>query len=230
MADSKIIYCSACGSPLNVDLNRAYVFCQYCGSKNIIPEERMRSTMNVQGVQIQANTDIESILRTADYATQVGQYAKADELLMTTIMSGCDDYRVFIQKAKIDLLQDQNKSFFETMTRLWELDRKQSAQEEVTRAICDLMKFRGKNGVIALHIATFHELMDWTVYFVQHGADVNYVAGMNRVTPISIMFVPISSSLSRLDGTPFIRNKTAVKQIRDYLMRCGAQDIRRRGY
>ena len=95
----------------------------------------MRSTMNVQGVQIQANTDIESILRTADYATQIGQYAKADELLMTTIMSGCEDYRVFIQKAKIDLLQDKNKSFFQTMQRLWELEQRQSANKEVTRAI-----------------------------------------------------------------------------------------------
>lgn len=92
------------------------------------------------------------------------------------------------------------------------------------------MHYRGKNGVTALHISTFHEQMDMVVYCVEHGSDVNCIAGVNRVTPISIMFVPISSKLTGLDGTPFVHHKAAVKEIRRYLMSCGARDSFRFGY
>lgn len=92
------------------------------------------------------------------------------------------------------------------------------------------MHYRGKNGVTALHISTFHEQMDMVVYCVEHGSDVNCIAGVNRVTPISIMFVPISSKLTGLDGTPFVHHKAAVKEIRRYLMSCGARDFFRFGY
>ena len=68
------------------------------------------------------------------------------------------------------------------------------------------------------------------VYCVEHGSDVNCIAGVNRVTPISIMFVPISSKLTGLDGTPFVHHKAAVKEIRRYLMSCGAMDSFRFGY
>ena len=68
------------------------------------------------------------------------------------------------------------------------------------------------------------------VYCVEHGSDVNCIAGVNRVTPISIMFVPISSKLTGLDGTPFVHHKAAVKEIRRYLMSCGARDSFRFGY
>ena len=85
-------------------------------------------------------------------------------------------------------------------------------------------------GVIALHNASFHELMDMVVYCVEHNSDVNCVAGINRVTPISIRFVPVSPSLCKLDGTPFIRNKQKVKEIRRYLMSMGARDSFRFGY
>ena len=111
-----------------------------------------------------------------------------------------------------------------------ELERQQSEEREVTKAVCQLMKCRGMNGVTVLHNATFHELMDIVVYCVEHGSDVNCIAGMNRVSPISIMFVPVSKNLSRLDGTPFIRNKAAVKQIRQYLLSKGARDQFRFGY
>ena len=89
---------------------------------------------------------------------------------------------------------------------------------------------RGKNGVTALHISTFHEQMDMVVYCVEHGSDVNCIAGVNRVTPISIMFVPISNKLTGLGGTPFVHHKAAVKEIRRYLMSCGAKDSFRFGY
>ena len=92
------------------------------------------------------------------------------------------------------------------------------------------MHYRGKNGVTALHISTFHEQMDMVVYCVEHGSDVNCIAGVNRVTPISIMFVPISNKLTGLGGTPFVHHKAAVKEIRRYLMSCGAKDSFRFGY
>ena len=68
------------------------------------------------------------------------------------------------------------------------------------------------------------------VYCVEHGSDVNCIAGVNRVTPISIMFVPISNKLTGLGGTPFVHHKAAVKEIRRYLMSCGAKDSFRFGY
>ena len=129
----------------------------------------------------------------------------------------------------IALRLDHNRVLFECMDKLMALESVQQGRE-VTDAICRLMNYRGINGVSVLHNATFHELYNIVVYCVEHGADVNMVAGMNQVTPISIMFVPVSRSLSRLDGTPFIRNKAAVKQIRRYLMDHGAYDNFRLGY
>ena len=230
MANAQVIRCSSCGAALNVDINRAFVFCGYCGCKNFIQDQQMTAKMNIGGVQINAKTDVESMLSSAEYAIGIKQYAKANELLLSAIMSGNNDYRVYISKAKIDLLTDDNNSLFQAMNRLIELEKQQSPDGEVTAAIRQLMQYRGKNGVTVLHNATFHELYDMVVYCVQHGSDVNCVAGMNRVTPISIMFVPVSSSLSKLDGTPFIRNKYEVKRIRDYLMACGARDQFRWGY
>ena len=151
-------------------------------------------------------------------------------MLPATILSGTNDYRVFIPKSRIDLLTDNNKSLFENIRRLQILEKCQSYEKEVTKAVCELMQFRGANGVIALHNASFHELMDMVVYCVEHNSDVNCVAGMNRVTPISIMFVPVSPSLCKLDGTPFIRNKQKVKEIRRYLMSMGTRDSFRFGY
>ncbi len=227
---AKVQYCSSCGAPLNVNINRAFVFCTYCGCKNFIQEQQMSAQMNVGGMQIKANTDIESMLASAEYAIGIQQYDKANELLLSSIMSGNNDYRVYILKARIDLLTDNNNSLFQTMNKLIELERRQSPAGEVTIAIRNLMHVRGKNGVTVLHNATFHELYDMVVYCVNHGSDVNCIAGMNRVTPISIMFVPVSSSLSKLDGTPFVRNPVQVKRIRDYLLANGARDQRRRGY
>ena len=230
MSNAKVYYCMGCGAPLNVEINRSFVFCQMCGCKNEIASQEMRAKMGIGGIEIDAKTDADSMLASAEYAVSMGAYDKANEKLLATIMSGTRDYRVFALKAKIDLLTDNNKSLFENIRKLQELERCQSAEREVTKAVCELMQFRGMNGVIALHNATFHELTDMVVYCVEHGSDVNCVAGMNRVTPISIMFVSISPTLSRLDGTPFVRNKQKVKEIRRYLMSKGAKDSFRFGY
>ena len=230
MSEGKVIYCTSCGAPLNVEMNRAFIFCQFCGSKNIIQSQEMNTSINIGGTNIKAKTDLDSMLNSAEYAVSIGQYDKANEMLIASIMSGCNDYRVFILKAKIDLLTDDNKSLIASLDRLRQFEQQQSNDREVTKAICELMQFRGMNGVIALHIATYHERFDYVVYCVEHGADVNCVAGMNQVTPISIMFVPADGSQSGLDGTPFYHHKQNVKQIRDYLLQHGARDKRRRGY
>lgn len=229
MAEGRVFYCMNCGASLNVEMNRAFIFCQYCGTKNIIENQEMKTNINVSGIDIQAQTNVDSIIASADYAVSIGQYDKANEMLVAAIISGTRDYRIYVTKAKIDLLTDNNKSLFESLGNLRDMERTQK-DNEVTQAICQLMQFRGMNGVIALHNATFHELMDMVEFCVEHGSDVNCIAGMNRVSPISIMFVPISSSLSRLDGTPFIRNKQKVKEIRRYLMSKGATDQFRLGY
>ena len=232
MAEGKVYYCKSCGSPLEIIMNREFVFCQYCGCKNEIASQSMQTTMSVNGgnISINARTDVESIINSAEYAVSIDQLDKANEMLISAIMSGVNDYRIYIIKARIDLLQDNNKSLFESLEKLKKLEMRQGPDREVTEAVCELMHFRGKNGVIVLHNATFHELLDWTMYCVEHGADVNCVAGMNRVTPISIMFVPISPKLSKIDGTPFIRNRQKVKEIRRYLLDQGAYDQFRFGY
>ena len=230
MSEARVLYCQSCGAMLNVEANRAYIFCQYCGAKNVIASEQMKTNINIGGIQITAKTEIENIIASAEYAVSIGQYSKANEMLVAAIMSGYDDYRIYITKAKIDLQLDHNRSLFESLRKLQQLEQRQNGNQAVTAAIREFMHYRGKNGVAALHISTFHEQMDMVVYCVEHGSDVNCIAGTNRVTPISIMFVPISSKLTGLDGTPFVHHKAAVKEIRRYLMSCGARDSFRFGY
>ena len=230
MSEARVLYCQSCGAMLNVEANRAYIFCQYCGAKNVIASEQMKTNINIGGIQITAKTEIENIIASAEYAVSIGQYSKANEMLVAAIMSGYDDYRIYITKAKIDLQLDHNRSLFESLRKLQQLEQRQNGNQAVTAAIREFMHYRGKNGVTALHISTFHEQMDMVVYCVEHGSDVNCIAGVNCVTPISIMFVPISSKLTGLDGTPFVHHKAAVKEIRRYLMSCGARDSFRFGY
>jgi hypothetical protein len=223
--------CGNCGSPLPVQINQEFVTCQYCGSANQLPHQAMTSTVSFDGVQVNGRTDVESLLRSADYAINCKQYEKARDVLFTAIMTGSDDYRIYCEKIKVDLWLDDNRALFEDLARLQELEvSPQNANGMVTNAICQIMQYRGLNGITILHNAAFHELYNTVVYCVEHRADVNSVAGFRQVTPISIMFVPQDPNLTKLDGTPFIRNKNAVKVIRDYLMAHGARDIRRRGY
>ena len=230
MSEARVLYCQSCGAMLNVEANRAYIFCQYCGAKNVIESEQMKTNINIGGIRISAKTEIENIISSAEYAVSIGQYDKANEMLVAAIMSGYDDYRIYIIKAKIDLQLDHNRNMFESMRKLQLLEQRQNENRAVTAAINELMHYRGKNGVTALHISAFHEQTDMVKYCVEHGSDVNCVAGANRVTPISIMFVPISSKLTGLDGTPFVHHKATVKEIRRYLIAHGARDSFRLGY
>jgi len=225
-----VVYCSKCGAALNVAINREFIFCQFCGSKNNIESETMKTNINLGNVHITAKTEFDSLISSARYAISIKQFDRANEMLMATVMSGCEDYRVYICKAMIDLHTDDNGSLFYSLEKLRDLESVQHG-DEVTVAIKGLMNYRGINGITALHNACFHERCDMVEFCVEHGSDVNLVAGMNRVTPISIMFVHLSSSIyQKLDGTPFVRNKNIVKKIRQYLIQHGAKDKWRMGY
>lgn len=227
--ESKVIYCMSCGAALNVEMNRSMIFCMYCGAKNVISGQEMHTNFNIGGASVQARTDMESLLNSAEYAYRIGQYDRANETLMNLVMSGMNDWRIYLLKGKIDLMLDTNAQLFDDVRMLRQMEPMQK-NGEVTRAIAELMQCRGVNGVSVLHNAAFHEDMEMVRFCVERGADVNLIAGMNRVTPVSIMFVPISASLSKLDGTPFIRDKEKVRQIRRYLMQHGARDQFRFGY
>ncbi|MBQ7173634.1 MAG: zinc ribbon domain-containing protein [Clostridia bacterium] len=228
MSEDNVTRCSSCGAPLNVDMNRAFVFCQYCGCKNVIKSEQMHTSITVGGdVNIQAKTEIESMLASAEYLISTKNYQKANEMLNAAILSGYHEYRIYILKAKIDLQLSNDASMFFCLGRLRELEKVQSSEREVTRAVCELMKYRGMNGITVLHNATFHEHFDDVVYCVQHGSDVNCVAGMNQVTPITIMYVPLAAGTANLEGTPFVRDKARVEQIRQYLEEHGAGRIQK---
>ena len=230
MSTSTTIYCNNCGAPLDVEMNREFIFCQYCGSKNIIHTEGMKTNINIGDIDVKAKTDFESMISSVFYAIEIKDYKKAEDLTLAAIMSGCNKYLIYIAKAMIDLQKDDNAALFADMAKLRAFEQQDSNNRELSDAISKLMHYRGCNGVTVLHNATFHELMEWVTYCVEHGSDVNLHAGMNNVTPISIMFVPVSKSSSRLDGTPFIRNKAKVKEIRRYLMDHGASDRFRLGY
>lgn len=154
MSEARVLYCQSCGAMLNVEANRAYIFCQYCGAKNVIASEQMKTNINIGGIQITAKTEIENIIASAEYAVSIGQYSKANEMLVAAIMSGYDDYRIYITKAKIDLQLDHNRSLFESLRKLQQLEQRQNGNQAVTAAIREFMHYRGKNGVTALHIST----------------------------------------------------------------------------
>ncbi len=224
MSEAKILHCSGCGEALDVGINQSFVFCKYCGAKNIIDSQQMKSSVSFGNINISANVGTDNLIQTAEYAISVGDLQKASELLMSAVMSGNSDYRVYIYKAQIDLQMDDNKSLFESLEKLEQIE-KTNGSDEISVAIKKLMAYRGTNGVISLHNAAFHERLDLVKFCVEHGADVNCHAGMNNVTPLTILYVPIDpTTQSKLDGTPFVRNKEAVKQIREYLIANGAID------
>lgn len=226
MSEANVYYCSSCGGALNVNINRAFVFCQYCGAKNVIDSQQMKSDVKIGSIKITANIETDNIVNAAEYAISMGDTKKANELLMSAIMSGNADYRVYVCKTQIDFINEDDKSLFASLKKLEEME-KATNDPNITNAIRELMAYRGVNGVIALHCAAFQERFDLVKFCVEHGADVNCRAGMNNVTPISIMYVPVDSTTTcKLDGTPFVRNWAVVKQIRDYLVEHGGIDTK----
>ena len=222
------IYCTSCGAVLDSEINREYIFCKYCGSKNRLEHETIRTNINVGNINITAKTDLDNLISYTKYLIGTQQYEKADEVLSAAMLSGCDDYRVYICKAMIDLNTGNDQSFFYAMGKLRTLNTTQQ-DNDVTQAIKELMAYKGDDGITALHVATYNEKIDMVKFCVEHGSDVNAVCGTAEVTPISIMFVPLTEDLQKVDGTTF-RDKNTVKIIRNYLLQQGATDKRRISY
>ena len=215
--------CGGCGAPLPININQQIIYCQHCGTANQIPQQAMNTTINYSGVQINAQTDTESILRSAEYLITCNQHEKAKDTLFTAIMSGADDYRIYLLKVKLDMWADEDMITFTDLDKLKTYEASnQNSDGTITRAICELMHYRGMNGITLLHLAAYQVMFDQVVYCVDHQSDVNSIAGSNQVTPISIMFRPENARLQN--------NKAGVKAIRDYLMAHGARDFKRRGF
>lgn len=223
--------CGNCGSPLQNLANQEFVTCQYCGSTNQLPHQAMTSTIGFEGVQINARTDMESLLRSAEFAINCRQFDKAKEVLFSAVMSGSNDYRVYISKLKVDLLDEEDSVTFEDLAKLQEYERsEQNKGGDVTRAICAMMHYRGKNGVTLLHCATYQARYDLVVYCVEHQADVNLIFGAKQLTPISIMFLPDNPRYQNPNGSLNLAYRDVIKAIRNYLMAHGAVDVKRKGF
>jgi len=216
------IYCSSCGAILDFEINREYIFCKYCGSKNRLEHEAMRTNINVGNINITAKTDLDNLVSYTKYLIGTQQYGKADEVLSAIMLSGCDDYRVYICKTMIDLNTGNDRSLFYAMEKLKSLVYTQH-DNEITHAIEELMAYKGYEGITVLHVATFNEKYDIVKFCVEHGSDVNAICWAAEVTPISIMFMPLPEDFQKIDGTTF-RDKNTVKIIRNYLMNHGATD------
>ena len=61
------------------------------------------------------------------------EVSKANEMLVAAIMSGYDDYRIYITKAKIDLQLDHNRSLFESLRKLQQLEQRQNGNQAQRR-------------------------------------------------------------------------------------------------
>ena len=215
--------CGGCGAPLPININQQIIYCQHCGTANQIPQQAVNSTLNFAGVQVKTQTDTESMLRSAEYLITCNQHEKAKDVLFTAIMSGADDYRIYLLKVQLDMWGEEDMITFTDLDKLKTYEASyQNRDGSVSRAICELMRYRGMNGITLLHLAAYQVMFDQVVYCVDHQSDVNSIAGSNQVTPISIMFRPENVRLQN--------NKAGVKAIRDYLMAHGARDIRRRGF
>ena len=204
-------------------MNSPFIFCQYCGAKNFIESQQMKAKIRFENIDISGNTEIDNIIESAEFAIQSNDYGKANDLIMAAILSGKKDYKIYICKIHLDLWTEKDKNLFSDLEMLQKIEKTDDSPE-LKEALKELMLYKGKNGITCLHNATFHERYDMVVFCVEHGADVNSRAGMNDLSPISIMYYPLQEGAQNLNGTPFVRDMDNVKRIRDYLVEHGAFD------
>lgn len=221
-------FCAACGAKMTQVENRAVVFCPYCGCKNVFESQMAETQMETGQATIKAHTDGESIMNTAEY--YLSQKDRENMLKWFLRMMEDDievDVRFCILSIKISLyldFTDADEYIIMNLNILKEFEEEQEGTE-VTDAVRDLMHYTSEAGFTVLHKATFYEQMDAVIYCVEHGADVNREASMERYTPIGMMFKPIDpKEETKFDGSPLVRDKKMVKQIRSYLMEHGAKD------
>jgi len=224
MTNITSIHCSNCGAVLDAEINREYIFCKYCGSKNRLDSEGMRTNINLGNINITAKTEIGNLISLTEYAIELKQFERANEMIMAAILNSGDDYRVYICRAMIGLHTNPG-TFFGALEKLKMLESKQS-DNVIAQAIRELMMYRGHEGLTALHFAAFYERIDLVFFCVEHNSNVNSIGGVNDDTPISIMFRSVPSFVTvyiAIDGQPFIRNKDNAKIIRNYLQQHGGR-------
>lgn len=215
--EQNVFKCTSCGAVLRPTMNQSITYCPFCGTPNEIASHKMGAKVATENLVITAETNIESILNSTNFQISSRHMNEASRLLNAAILAGHSDYRIYILKAQIDLSTNDNQKLIESLSWLqkYEAAAKGDDKRNVEEAIKDLMKYQGYSGMIPLHVATFMENYDMTVFCVEHGADVNALTSVNsaRVTPISIMYV----------YQPGItRNKSNVSKIESYLIEHGA--------
>jgi len=237
------IYCTSCGAVLDSEINREYIFCKYCGSKNRLEHEAMRTNINVGNINIAAKTDLNNLLSSAKYFAGIRQFDKANEVITAAIISGYEDYRMYICKAMIDLQTNNAHSLLYAIEKLKTLETTQQ-NNEITKAIEELAIYKEPEGFTILHIASLFQRYDLVLFCVEHGSNVNAVAkygwcedcsvatpckhgkdnmwySEKSVTPITVMF---SANTKTKFNATFNENKESVNAIRKYLMQRGAKD------
>jgi hypothetical protein len=142
MSNTTIVHCSACGAVLDAEINREYIFCKYCGSKNRIDSEGMRTSINLGNINITAKTELDNLISLTEYVIELNQFDRANEMLMAAILNSGGDYRVYICKAMIGLHINPGV-FLEALEKLKMFESKQSDNAS-TQAIRKLMGYRGR--------------------------------------------------------------------------------------
>ena len=194
------------------------------GSKNKVFFQEKNFNETIENVSSFINVNIDQLIQSAEYAISVENFQQAKDFLVSAVADGRPDYRIYICHAHLGLKMDHGEILFDSLEKLQILEKRKPS-ETMTEDIKRLMSYRGVNGVTALHCAAYHERLDLVQFCVEHGADVNCIAGMNKVTPLTIMYVHVDSkAYTKLDGTPFIRDKEKVNEIRKYLIAHGATD------
>ena len=87
MPNPIIVHCSACGATLDVDINAEYIFCKYCGSKNRINTEGMRTNIKLGNITITAKTEPDNLISLTEYAIELKQFERANEMIMAAILN-----------------------------------------------------------------------------------------------------------------------------------------------
>lgn len=91
--------------------------------KNLIESGKMKVLVSAGIANVSASTDEESLLNTVNYLISVGKYAEANKYLESLFLTGNNNFKLYICKAKIDLCLDNNKSLFNSMKKLKKFEK-----------------------------------------------------------------------------------------------------------
>lgn len=170
------IRCESCGAPLKVTMNCSRVVCEFCGAENAVDREQMKAKYSVYpGVEVGANTSIEGILNAVVYELNVGNANNADKLLVSAILSGSNDYRIYGYKTVVELKRGNTKSIVKCIKSLIQIRGKIDAtkHDEFKRFIRGVMRIQGLCGMNALTSCIIEKSLEGVQFCVENGADKN---------------------------------------------------------